>query len=773
MSPAPTPHGPRLLVVVLLLELSLLSLPSGLPRRTAHAYIQSHSPNGQALHWSLPPSTPTSGAVRDGRITFVINERGSEDIDDGSEFEAIRQAFATWQGVASATVAFLDDGLTPRTRTFGGQTNLVVWREQGENSALGPGVFALTTSTFRSDGEVMGTEIELNGADFQWSTRGEAGRADVQHIVTHEIGHLLQLDHTFVAGATMHPSTFAGDLQSRSLEADDRAGVSTIYPAAGFGASTGRILGRVSKNGLPVFGAYITAVPVRPQEGGPGEVAGITFPSGDYEIAGLQPGSYRLRLNAVDRATLTGYFAGADQNLLAVTYPSTPVPAEGLVIGVQTGRLVTGINFSVTAGTDPDAFEPDNTFEQAREVPTNGVARTHNFSTEGDVDTVRFSGRAGTAYTIETSRLGPFADTIMELFDEQRLAVQHNDARADDLDTARGQLASRITFRAARSGDYFAQVRQWLPSAAQGGRFGGGYNYDLAISEAPPLVQGRVVSAASGLPLPNVLVRLGGLRATTDQEGNFFFLEGPRGAGSLEVSAPGFAAKQEPINTLLPVEVSVSLVPVLGSLAGRITNLVTGEPVTQASVALGTLRVRSNPDGNFLLAEAPAGEHEILVVADGFLAFRRSVLVVGGGGLVVNPQLLPAPPPGAEPATGAPQLRATLNRSSFRSGDDLLLTLHTLAGDAGRFDLYLVVQLPNGELRALRPAGGVLLDLLPFQADRGLQIGSELLFAHTFSGEEPAGGYRLVAGIVAVGADVLSPQVEIVSLAEAPFTFSP
>lgn len=773
MSPASSPHGRRLLVALLLLGLCLLSLSSGLPRRPAQAYIQSHSPSGQALHWSLPPGAPSSGAVRDGRITFVINERGSEDIDDGSEFEAIRQAFATWEAVASASFAFLDDGLTPRTRTFGGQTNLIVWREEGENSALGPGVFALTTSTFRSDGEVMGAEIELNGADFQWSTRGETGRADVQHILTHEIGHLLQLDHSFVPGATMHPSTFAGDLQSRSLEADDRAGISAIYPAAGFSATTGRILGRVTKNGIPVFGAYVTAIPVGPRQGGLGEVAGITFPSADYEIAGLQPGSYRVRLSAVDHAALTGYFASVDQNLLAVTYPSSPIEAEGLVIGVQTGRSVTGINFSIAAGTDPDAFEPDNTFEQAREVPTNGVARTHNFSTEGDVDTVRFRGRVGAAYTIETSRLGPFADTIMELFDEQRLTVQHNDARADDIDTARGQLASRITFRAATSGDYFVQVRQWLPSAALGGRFGGGYNYDLAISEAPPLVQGRVVSAASGLPLSNALVRLGGLRTTTDQEGNFFFLEGPRGSGSLEVSAPGFAAKQEPINTLLPVEVSVSLVPVLGSLAGRITNLVTGEPVAQASVALGTLRVRSNPDGNFLLAEAPAGEHQLLVVADGFLTFRRNVLVVGGGGLIVNPQLLPAAPPGVEPGTGAPRLRATLNRDSFHGGDDLILTLHTLASSASRFDLYLVVQLPNGEVRALRRAGGVLLDLFPFEADRALQVGSELLFAHTFSGEEPAGGYRLLAGLVAAGADVLSPQVEIVSLAEAPFTFRP
>lgn len=57
------------------------------------------------------------------------------------------------------------------------------------------------------------------------------GALDVQAVVTHEYGHALGLGHSTVAGATM-ASTLSGDgTGSRSIEADDKAGVQAIYGA--------------------------------------------------------------------------------------------------------------------------------------------------------------------------------------------------------------------------------------------------------------------------------------------------------------------------------------------------------------------------------------------------------------------------------------------------------------------------------------------------------------------------------------------------------------
>jgi len=56
---------------------------------------------------------------------------------------------------------------------------------------------------------------------------------DIQGVAAHEYGHALGLGHTF-SGPTMQPSIGPGDEASRSIEADDKAGVQAIYGVANF-----------------------------------------------------------------------------------------------------------------------------------------------------------------------------------------------------------------------------------------------------------------------------------------------------------------------------------------------------------------------------------------------------------------------------------------------------------------------------------------------------------------------------------------------------------
>src|SRR4029077_11914279 len=95
----------------------------------------------------------------------------------------------------------------------------------------------------------------------------------------HEIGHLSGLSHSALgetelrpgggrlvtaSEAVMFPIAYAiGSIAGRTLKADDIAGISDLYPA-GEATTYGSVSGRVTKNGVPLFGAHVVAFdPVR------------------------------------------------------------------------------------------------------------------------------------------------------------------------------------------------------------------------------------------------------------------------------------------------------------------------------------------------------------------------------------------------------------------------------------------------------------------------------------------------------------------------------
>jgi MYXO-CTERM domain-containing protein len=131
-----------------------------------------------------------------------------------------------------------------------------------------PAALALTSVTAgTSSGIIRDVDLEVNGYGFVWADlvihpdlRAMSAH-DLQNAVTHEMGHAVGFDHTCylepppltdnrgqptpdcsiaspdIRATTMFPSVTPGDIDKRTLEADDKQGLCDIYPAAQDGCS--------------------------------------------------------------------------------------------------------------------------------------------------------------------------------------------------------------------------------------------------------------------------------------------------------------------------------------------------------------------------------------------------------------------------------------------------------------------------------------------------------------------------------------------------------
>jgi hypothetical protein len=248
--------------VVLLI--AWIAIPGALVPHAASAYVRTiteHS--GVPVYWPNPKC-----------ISVRANSAGSADISDGSTFTAVSASAEAWNSaVGSCSYARLvvqepSDSAVFAFTQDGSNETAVLWIESNwqRDAQHDPAAAALTTVWYvvaagkSNDGEIVDADVEVNGEFFSYATNGSATMTDVANTVTHELGHVLGLDHPCYVGAkpaplptdhtgqpvgrcatmtsqelkdvTMYTTAEPGETKKRTPEADDVAGICGPYPIA-------------------------------------------------------------------------------------------------------------------------------------------------------------------------------------------------------------------------------------------------------------------------------------------------------------------------------------------------------------------------------------------------------------------------------------------------------------------------------------------------------------------------------------------------------------
>jgi hypothetical protein len=237
---------------------------------------------------------------------------------DSDVVGAVQRALASWSRatnitfvegtskVQSVSPSGHGDGIS--LITIAGTTENLAMFGEGNNTAR-------TRVFFDPDtGEISEADVVINpypysgsGSTLQFSTDGTPGTYDLESTLTHEIGHLLGLNHSQVVGATMQASQALNGtyglpaITERQLSDSDEAAIRSLYGAREKAEKAGSIEGRIqSSSGGNLVSANAAHVWIEDVVTGKVIASSLTTGGGRFVINNVPAGNYRAMVEYFD-----------------------------------------------------------------------------------------------------------------------------------------------------------------------------------------------------------------------------------------------------------------------------------------------------------------------------------------------------------------------------------------------------------------------------------------------------------------------------------------
>ncbi len=236
---------------------------------------------------AMPPGYVRTGPTKAGEylrwesgcVFLTVDAGGTKDVAGDIEFAAVDRSIAAWN-IAAGSCSYLELVTEARRAIETGRdnVNIIKFRDVSWCRPATPddparchpdSAAGITTATYVDDaasdrdGAIVDADIELNAVNFAIAVDGQTNDgggcvAEVQNTLTHEIGHLLGLEHTCLASgdparidhrgesvpscagtndpailaSTMYNFQECGEADKSSLAPDDVAAICGIYPIA-------------------------------------------------------------------------------------------------------------------------------------------------------------------------------------------------------------------------------------------------------------------------------------------------------------------------------------------------------------------------------------------------------------------------------------------------------------------------------------------------------------------------------------------------------------